>query len=1112
MFYPKLKSISTKNVVLLQESCSIKEAVHIMEEHNIRDIIVKGALGLKILLSEKLLEIRLYNISYDTLLSELELPLVKKMHQEKNVADAIKEASEKEEYICLVDDNDNLCGIVSYSDISQSLDPSALAKTQTLSELVYRSKILSVQTFCDFENLLTKMVKKKQSVAIVYEHNNAVGIVTQKDIIKILDNNINPKTKVKDLMSTPIDSIKVNMTIHHALEFLQKKKFKRLVIEDEGKIVGIVTQKELVSMYYNQWFDSLKEYKKELELKNGELELIADHLPEGMMVLNEKGFIVKTNNEAVNLLGYTKKELVGLSITDLFGCSLDIDGNESFVNCVKENKLIQTVDCSVYQFLKGQIESTCEETFIKKDKTILPVSMQTRRLDKVHDNTHMIILFRDISSDKLKLERDMFIGGPTLLFVWILQEDWPVEYVSPNVKSILGYTKKDFESQEIKFAKLIHPDDIEDASNEVQEYIKQQRPFWEQQYRLKNSKGKYRWFYDYTVATYSYDGKVISLKGYLLDNTEQIEAKNALQEAKVKAQKANKAKSEFLANMSHEIRTPMNAVLGLSNILGDMGLNSKQKNILDKINSSSKILLGIINDILDYSKIEAGKFNLEYREFDLDELISTLKIMFENSAKNKGLTLEFDYKDVTNKYIYTDELRLKQVLINILSNSIKFTKQGSIKLKIEQTLLSNNKEQVMLSFTVVDTGIGMNKEQLQKLFTPFTQADTSTTRNYGGTGLGLVITQKIVEALGGDVYINSEVNRGTTVGFSIVANKVDEDISRLKKEEIVLNKRLSFDGCSVLVVEDNEINQEVITMMLEKVGIEVSIASNGQDAISMHKAYPNKYNMIFMDIQMPIMSGYEATKQIRVYDKKIPIIALTAAAMIEDKQKAQNAGMNEHLSKPIDTSQLYLVLSQYCKDFTYEDKKDRQQNSMILDEEFLDERVSSEDKKDAILKKFENQLEIGEFKDIVKSIEESEKNAHELIHSLKGVSGNIGAKRLYEISKQIDSYYKRKEAVPKSSIDSLKEEIEKLKHKLETMDLNKTQKEQTKISKQELQSLLDKIKEQLENSTIVDEKELEILTYNLNKKVSKKQLEEFERLVLEYEFDKALEVMNGWKI
>ena len=396
------------------------------------------------------------------------------------------------------------------------------------------------------------------------------------------------------------------------------------------------------------------------------------------------------------------------------------------------------------------------------------------------------------------------------------------------------------------------------------------------------------------------------------DITKQKQAQQSLEVAKQKADQANKHKSEFLANMSHEIRTPTNAVIGLSEMLGEMELQKEQKNLVEKINGSSKLLLGIINDILDYSKIEAGKLSLEYKEFSLNHIVSQLWVMFEQTAKQKDIALIINEDKELPSLVIADELRLTQVLTNLLSNALKFTNKGGVTLSINlKEKLDENR--ALIAFSVEDTGIGMSKEQSDKLFQPFSQADSSTTRKYGGTGLGLVITKNIIKALGGDIKLQSEKNKGTTMSFTL---KMDIKQWETKDQNTTtITQEISQNvpgGLNILLVEDNEINQLVATMMLEKLNIKAEVANNGQEGVDKYLANKDKYDLILMDLQMPILSGYEATVKIREIDKNTPIIALTAAAMIEDKQKVIEAGMNEHLSKPIDKKELFRVIEKYC--------------------------------------------------------------------------------------------------------------------------------------------------------------------------------------------------------
>lgn len=386
----------------------------------------------------------------------------------------------------------------------------------------------------------------------------------------------------------------------------------------------------------------------------------------------------------------------------------------------------------------------------------------------------------------------------------------------------------------------------------------------------------------------------------------------ALVEALQQAERASHAKSDFLANMSHEIRTPMNGVLGLTDLAKQETDPDKRQHLLDKAHQSARLLLGILDDILDFSKIEAGKLSLDPQPFNVRDLLRPLIDLYGPMAQKKGLKLKFDIQVGAQETLISDAFRIRQVLGNLLSNAIKFTSQGEITLSVKLKHPSANQvfkpDWVCLGFSVQDTGIGLSLAQQQRLFQPFTQADESITRQYGGSGLGLVISQRLVNVLGGEgLLVSSELNQGALFSFSLPCERSDSVVDTHQG----VNKRLDYLGFTgrILLVEDNEINQLVAKNQLEKYGLEVVLAHNGKQALELARQY--RFDLIFMDIQMPVMDGYQATRQIRQFNSSIPIIALTAAAMVEDRQKALAVGMNDHLAKPLNKQALIAILAHY---------------------------------------------------------------------------------------------------------------------------------------------------------------------------------------------------------
>ncbi len=637
------------------------------------------------------------------------------------------------------------------------------------------------------------------------------------------------------------------------------------------------------------------------------------------------------------------------------------------------------------------------------------------------------------------------------------------------------------------------------------------------------------------------------------DLTEIKQAQQQSEQAREQAERASRAKSEFLANMSHEIRTPMNAVIGLSQLLEQTELDAKQRDQVHKIQQSSRMLLGLINDILDFSKIEAGQLELEARDFRLDEVVEQMATLFGEKAHAGGLELLYDVQPDLPRALVGDDLRLSQVLGNLLANATKFTERGgTVELGIRATGPVTD-GQATLRFFVRDTGIGMSEEQLARLFRPFSQADTSTTRKYGGTGLGLVISRRLVEAMGGKLEVESVPDEGSTFAFNLTlplgqdrqaivecpettgrrvlivddqasARKIMREllhhchyfteeadsgeaaveqvvaaerrgepfdfilmdwmmpggmngsetcealeclrqrgelkrtrppilmVSAYARDEITLPEGLTTDylakpitasslydalvraegggppdrapqaarvpklgGHRVLLVEDNEINQEVGRELLEKTGARVTTADNGAEAVEAVRA--EKPDLVLMDLQMPVMDGFDATRNLRADGYTGPVLALSAAVMEEDRQRARDAGVNGHLGKPVDSTELYAALASHLDASTTEPtpgKEEEDSSTPALPATlpgFDPARGLRHFGGDAALysrqlHNFRDRL-VSDYEPLIGHLHASrDDDAHRLAHNLKGVAGTLAATTLQSLAEQIDRLIK----------------------------------------------------------------------------------------------------------
>ncbi|MBF0188211.1 MAG: PAS domain S-box protein, partial [Magnetococcales bacterium] len=498
------------------------------------------------------------------------------------------------------------------------------------------------------------------------------------------------------------------------------------------------------------------------------------------------------------------------------------------------------------------------------------------------------------------------IGANAGLWDWSVEED--TLYTNEIWSTMLGYIPEALEirhpTHQDRWQNLIHPDDLPNALAKLHAHIKGQTGSYRAEFRMRTESGDWKWILDIGRAfVRDTQGHAKRVVGIHLDIDEPKRLSAALKQAKEEADQANQAKSDFLANMSHEIRTPMNAIIGMSHLALQTELTARQRNYVQKVHRSAESLLGIINDILDFSKIEAGKLTMESVTFHLDDVLNNVANLISMKASEQGLEVSFEVDNDVPLNLIGDPLRLGQILINLAGNAVKFTKQGNIVLSIH--LAKMEPYQVALHFKVRDTGIGMDKKQMARLFQAFSQADSSTTRKFGGTGLGLTISKRLVEMMDGRIWVESAPNRGSTFQFTASFARKDNDRRRfrLPDDEMV--------GMRVLIADDNTIAREILQKLLASFSFRITAVASGEEAIETLESTLKRgetFDLIFLDWQMQGIDGIKTADEIarRFPDATLPKIVMVTATSREDVIKAaQGSAIDLFLTKPVNLSILF---------------------------------------------------------------------------------------------------------------------------------------------------------------------------------------------------------------
>ncbi|MBF0266468.1 MAG: PAS domain-containing protein [Gammaproteobacteria bacterium] len=889
----------------------------------------------------------------------------------------------------------------------------------------------------------------------------------------------------------------------------------------------------------NDSFNRINQHRDELEK---EVIKRTNNLKNSNLKLKYAQSLAKIGNWERNLICNTS--IWSEEIFEIFGLPYQQEIDTAKAQSVIHPDDREFVRKTVADSIARQIECNLEYRIIHSDGKLRYIHSIAQITAYTDDDKPEIMsgILQDVTEQKISAEA-LIKSQESLALAQKIAHlgSWELDMISNKltwsneVYRILEINPKTIKASYQAYVASIHPQDRQMVKMKLSNSIKSKKAY-SVEHRLLMSDGRIK--YVHQRGQYFYEkNRAIKSTGTILDITEQKIAEIAMVEAKNNAEMATQAKSDFLANMSHEIRTPMNAIIGMTHLALKTSLDNKQKNYIEKVHTSAENLLVIINDILDFSKIESGKLEMESVEFRLEDVLSNLSNLIGLKAEEKSLALNFDIEQEVPMALIGDPLRLGQILVNLGNNAIKFTPENgniliSVKHKETQQQNQSVQKKTKLHFSVKDDGIGISQQQQGKLFQSFTQADTSISRQYGGTGLGLTISKALSEMMGGDIWVESTLGEGSTFHFTICLQQ--QDVGKSQRTSLSMAEQVKINetnvnllqGAKVLLVEDNEINCELVVELLANISVMVTAAQNGQEALDI--LANNSFDGVLMDCQMPVMDGFTATKKIRqeLSLSDLPIIALTANAMTSDLNKCIRAGMNDYITKPINVYNMNSVMAKWIKPSqkpsdTYISKKSKAKANLKQSEvlpgylpgiDIKKGLAVSQNRQDLYLKLLLRFKETqNDFADkFIKTADSKDPQERErLVHTLKGTAGNLGLTGVEQAARQLEQACRFRKEDIEACLRALVINLDTVISSLSSLHYENHFEQQTSarqdIDKVKITPLLRQLYENAKTNNIkADSIATELIPFFLGTDFSG-TIKQIKSLIEDYEFDTAVD-------